>query len=317
MSKSWTALLQADPLPWLLEVENPPVRYGALTHLLEQPAGDPQARAAREAILTYPPVAGLLAAQKHDGYWINRDFYLPKYDGTFWVLSVLGDLGLTAEQEAIRGACQFIFTFQRESGAFCRRRRVAGQGRVWDTAAGPCTHARIVRFLIQFGYGDDPRSRAAVDWLLSTQRDDGMWDCGSPDRRGCLRATHDVLRVAALDAQVASHPAIARAAAAVRDLLMEPHMSRYHVDLPWTALEYPPFGYSLLSTLGALGHLGYTAEDPKIAAALEYVLSRQRPDGGWVLDQRRPRLPFDVGQPGHPNKWLTLDALRVVKLFYA
>jgi hypothetical protein len=49
---------------------------------------------------------------------------------------------------------------------------------------------------------------------------------------------------------------------------------------------------------------------------LEYLLGRQRPDGAWALDQRRDRLPFDVGKPGQPNKWLTLDALRVTKLFY-
>ena len=317
MGETWKTHLQADPLPWLLEPEDPPVRVGALTDLLERPPDDPEVRAARAAISSYPPAAGLLAAQKRDGYWVKRDYYLPKYDGTFWVLCVLGDLGLTAELEPIRRGCEFLFTFQRDHGAFCRRRRVAGKGVVWDTEPGPCTHARIVRFLIQVGYADDPRLRAAVDWLLSAQRDDGMWDCGSPRRPGCLRATHDVLRVAALDAETASHPAVARAAAAVCDLLMEPRMDRYHVDLEWTTLEYPYFGYSLLSTLDALGRLGYTAQEPKIAAALDYLLDQQRPDGAWTLNQRRRRLPFDVGQPGEPNKWLTLDALRVIKQFHA
>jgi hypothetical protein len=98
---------------------------------------------------------------------------------------------------------------------------------------------------------------------------------------------------------------------------MEPRMSRYHVGLEWTALEYPYFDYSLLSTLDALGRLGHTPQEPKIAAALDYLLDQQRPDGAWTLNQRRRRLPFDVGQPGEPNKWLTLDALRVIKRFYA
>jgi hypothetical protein len=317
MGETWKNHLKADPLPWLLESEDTPVRVGVLTDLLGRSPDDPDVRTAQAAIPTYPPVAGLLAAQKRAGYWVKQDYYLPKYDGTFWVLCVLGDLGLTAEHEPIRQGCEYLFTFQRDHGPFCRRRRVAGKGIVWDRDPGPCTHARIVRFLIQFGYADDPRLRTAVDWLLSAQRDDGMWDCGAPHRPGCLRATHDVLRVAALDAETASHPAVVRAAVAVCHLLMEPRMSRYHVGLEWTALEYPYFDYSLLSTLDALGRLGHTPQEPKIAAALDYLLDQQRPDGAWTLNQRRRRLPFDVGQPGEPNKWLTLDALRVIKRFYA
>jgi hypothetical protein len=277
----------ANPTAWLLEPENPSVRYWTLTDLLDRPADDADVRAAHAAIPTYPPVAELLAAQKQDGYWVKRDFYLPKNYGTFWVLSVLADLGLTAENAHIRQGCEFLFAHQREHGAFCRRRRIRGQGIVWETQPDACTHARIVRFLIQAGYAADPRTRAAIDWLLRNQRDDAMWLCDRSGRHGCLRATLDVLRAAALDPETAARAEIARAAAVVADLLMEPRMGRYHVGDP--------------------------SAPPKVAAALEYLLSRQVPDGTWPLDQSAPRPPFDVGQPGQPNKWLTLDACRVIK----
>ena len=313
----WQSMLNDDPIPWLLEPENPSVRCWTLLDILDRPADDPEVRAARAAIPTFPPVAELLAAQKRDGYWVKRDYYLPKHCGTFWVLSVLGDLGLTAEHEGIRRACEFMFTFQREHGGFCRRRRVAGEGIVWVDQPGPCTHARIVRFLIQFGYGDDARTRAAVDWLLANQRDDGMWHCGRPDRRGCLRATHDYLRAAVLDPEMAAHPATARAAAVVCDLLMEPRMGRYHTKELWTVLEYPYFDYSVISALDTLARLGYTLEQPKVALAMEWLLSPQLPNGTWPLDQSPSRPPLDVGQPGQPNKWLTLDAIRVIKLLHS
>jgi hypothetical protein len=306
--------VRGDPIPWLLERENPAVRYWTLVDLLDRPGDDPEVQAAQAEIPAYGPVAGLLSEQKRDGYWVKRDYYLPKHCGTFWVLSVLADVGLTFETEEVRRGCEFMFTFQRENGAFCRRRRVAGRGIVWEETPGPCTHARIVRFLIQFGYGQDPRTRAGIGWLLAAQRDDGMWDCGTPDRLGCLRATHDVLRVAVLDAKVAAHPATIRGAEAVCSLLMEPGMSRYHAGNPWTILEYPYFGYGLFSTLDVLVQLGYTTQDPKISAAMEYLLSRQLPDGTWSLDQSPYRIPFNMGQPGEPNKWLTLDALRAIKL---
>jgi hypothetical protein len=310
--------LKVDPTEWLLEPENPPVRYWTLVDILNRPSDDPEVREAQAAIPTYPPVAELLAAQKRDGYWGQRDYYLPRTSlGTFWVLSVLGDLGLTGENEHVRRACDFMFTHQRENGAFCRHRRVTGQGTVGQET---CTHARIVRFLIQFGYANDPRVRKAIDWLLPIQREDGMWFCRDTGRRGCLRATIDVLCLAALDPQTAAQPGIALAATAVCELLMEPRMSRYHVGDAWgtwEGLKYPYFGFSVISALNALARLGYTLEEPRVGAAVEYLLSRQLPDGTWPLDESWPRSPIDFGQPDAPNKWLTLDSLRVVKLLYS
>jgi hypothetical protein len=309
---TWTESLRANPIPWLLEMENPAIRYWTLVDLLDRAADEPEAKAARAAIPGYTPIAGLLEAQKRDGYWVRPDYYLPKHEGTFWVLSMLGDAGMTAEDERIQRACEFMFAYQLDDGAFHRRSRVAGKGLVWRDAE-PCTHARIVRFLIQFGYGDDSRTREAVHWLLAQQLEDGMWDHCPSRRYRCLRATLDVLGVAKLDAEVAAHPGIGKAAQAVCDLLMEPRMSRYHVGMPWTTLEYPYCDYGLVPALDALLHLGRTADEQKIAGGLEYLLDRQLPNGGWPLDFRPERLPFDVGEPGEPNKWVTLDALRAMK----
>jgi hypothetical protein len=224
---------------------------------------------------------------------------------------------LTADEEHVRRGCEYMFTFQRENGPFCRRRRISGQGTVWQEHPEPCTHARIVRFLIQFGYGDDPRVRKAIEWLIATQRDDGMWFCRSVERRGCIRASLDVLRVAVLDPSTAAHPGIAQAAAAVHNLLMDPRMSRYHVGPTWGTwenLDYPHFGIGVIPALDALARLGYTPEQPNVAAAVEYLLSRQLSNGAWPQDQSAYRPPFDVGSPGRPSKWLTLDALRVLRL---
>jgi len=304
-------------LSWLLEPENPSVRYNTLRDILGRPVDDPEVHAARQAIASSPPVAGLLAAQKRNGYWVKRDYYLPKNYGTFWVLSLLADLGLNAENEHVRRGCEFLFTHQREHGEFCRQRPIRRQGIVWEHQAEPCTQARIVRFLIQFGYVDDPRTRSAVDWLMAAQRDDAMWLCRWARGHGCLRATLDYLRVAILDAEIAAHPATDRAAAVIYSLLMEPRMARYHVGDLWTILEYPYFGYGVISALDALARLDYTLEQPKMAVAMEYLLRRQLPNGAWPSDRSAPRPPIEIGPLGKPNKWLTLDALRVIKLLQA
>ena len=68
------------------------------------------------------------------------------------------------------------------------------------------------------------------------------------------------------------------------------------------------------TALDALVRLGYTLEEPKIAAAVEYLLSRQLPDGARPMDECWPQPPIDFGRPGERNKWLTGDAMRVIKL---
>lgn len=317
---SWKSKLKADPTPWLLEEENPMVRARTLTDLLERPPDDPDVRSARAQIPAHPPIAALFAAQKPDGHWGRVDYYLPRTGlGVFWVLSTLGDMGLSADLDPVQRACAFMFTQQRADGGFYRRRTIKGEGRVWETRNEPCTHARIVRFLIQFGYGEDPRVRRAIEWLLPTQRDDGMWFCRAEGAHGCLRATIYVLRVAALDPDTAAHPTLPRAIASVEALSMQPRMNRYHVGPnwgTWRKLAYPHFGVNVVSALDALARLGRPPDAPGIAAGLDYLLSRQHRDGSWPLDEAWPHPPLHVGRPGQPNKWLTLDALRVLKRFY-
>ena len=79
------------------------------------------------------------------------------------------------------------------------------------------------------------------------------------------------------------------------------------------AFRYPYFGYSVLTALDALFTLGYTASHPGVASAVDYLRSRQGKDGTWPLDQAVFRPPADFGLPGQPNKWITLDALRVLR----
>lgn len=307
-----------DPtlLDWLLVSENPAIRYRAAVELLDRPADDPHVRANRAVIPSYPAVARLLAAQKIGGYWITRDYYLPKHYGTFWTLSVLADLGISRKNDHIRRAWEFLAGHQQTNGQFCRMRRLPGQGLVWQTAPEPCTQARIIRFLVQLGYGDDPRVMAGFEWLLSVQHPNGMFGCPrAGSGSGCLRATLDFLRAAVLLFTIAAGPAIGRAGEVLLDLLMQTDMKRYHVPDLWQNLQYPYFGYGLLPALDVLSRLGYEPTHPRIAAALDYLLARRRPDNSWPLDEPVTRLPLDFGQPGQPNPWLTIDALSVLKRF--
>ena len=61
--------LNGDPLPWLLEPDNPSVRYWTLVDILARPADDPDVQDARAAVLQQPLVKELFARQHPGGSW--------------------------------------------------------------------------------------------------------------------------------------------------------------------------------------------------------------------------------------------------------
>ena len=65
----WLDTLRGDSIPWLLEPENPSVRYWTLTDILDRPADDPDVREVKAAIAQQPLVQELFARQHPDGHW--------------------------------------------------------------------------------------------------------------------------------------------------------------------------------------------------------------------------------------------------------
>jgi hypothetical protein len=59
--------LKADQTDWLLERDNPSVRYFALKELLDKPEDAPDVKQAKKEILTSTVVQRLLAGQKQGG----------------------------------------------------------------------------------------------------------------------------------------------------------------------------------------------------------------------------------------------------------
>ena len=49
--KSWKSLLKSDPIDWLLEPENPSVRYLALIDLLDRALSDKTVKTAKDEIM--------------------------------------------------------------------------------------------------------------------------------------------------------------------------------------------------------------------------------------------------------------------------
>jgi hypothetical protein len=310
---------------WLLEDDQPAVRYHALVHLLDRPPSDPEVRRARARIGRVGWAADQLRQQGPRGFWERREpqtlaawidfLYSPPYQSTNWRALVLAELGLDASDRRIRTIAELMFEF---------KLRLSSPFNLFHEEV--CRAGNLARMMTRFGYGDDRRVRLLFDWLIADQRNDGGWSCsqGTP---GTLDAWEALAAFSSVPKPTRSAPmerAIDRGA--------EFYLDRQLVDEgrpypPWLRLHYPNhYLYDYLVGLDVLTALGY-AGDRRLRRAVDRLRSTRRSDGTWAADRLHPDLgpgiaiyrdmakvkPLVIEPPGVPSKWITLRALTVLK----
>lgn len=96
--QDWKKVLKADPTDWLLEPDDPGVRYLALRDIVE--ADEDEIIAARRKAHREGPIARILDNMNPEGYWVRPGpGYTPKCRGTVWSLISLAELGTSIEED--------------------------------------------------------------------------------------------------------------------------------------------------------------------------------------------------------------------------
>jgi hypothetical protein len=331
----WKSVLKAYPTEWLLEPTNPSVRYFTLTSLLEKPKTEPEVIATKNEIMTTGKVPEILSKQNEQGYWEDSDkFYTAKYKGTVWQLILLAEIGADGSDERIKKACEFIMdnSQDHESGGFSVwHSKKLGGGR--HSGVIPCLTGNMVWSLIKLGYLEDPRVERAINWITKYQRfDDGEEPVptGWPyDKLTACFSKHSchMGAIKALKA-LAAVPADKRSAD-VKNTIGEGseyfllhHIHKRSHDLTrdskpgWRRLGFPHmYQTDVLEILDILTSLGY--RDERMQEALDLVVSKQDDNGRWSLENTfNGRFQTDIEQKGKPSKWVTLNALKMLKRFY-
>jgi hypothetical protein len=106
------------------------------------------------------------------------------------------------------------------------------------------------------------------------------------------------------------------------EYLLKHHIHKRSHDLAGVSKpEWLKFGFPLLwntdalEMLGILTRLGY--RDERMHEAIALVASKQDEQGRWALESTyNGRMQTRIEQQGKPSKWVTLNALRVLKRFY-
>jgi hypothetical protein len=301
---------------WLLD-SDPALRWQVLRDLSNAP---PEVVAAERArVATEGWGARLLTLRGADGQWAGGACFPAGFRGDFsqgqpWTstlptLTLLRDYGIDPTARSVRDTVALV----RENS----RWEHAGQP-FFAGEVEPCINGRTVAIGAYFGVDVD----SIVARLLGEQLADGGWNCEAEN--GSVRASF-ATTICVLEGLLEHERAgggSARAVAARRrgqEYLLDRRLFRRLstgevADPAWLRLSFPTWWH--YDVLRALDYFRAAGDPPdrRLAEAISLLRSKQQPDGTWLLEDTHPgavHFSMEDGD-GHPSRWNTLRALRVL-----
>ena len=324
-------------IDWLLETSDPGVRFFAMRDLLGAPPDDPELLAARRATSRTSPVKEILDAMEPGGFWVKPGpGYSPKYTGTVWQVIFLGQFGADPENKKVQQAGNHVLDHSRsERGGFSANATASGMVQ--------CLQGNLGASLLELGFGQDERLKAALNWLARSVTGEGIaaatekeaevryfrsansgpgFECSANHWLPCAWGAVPAMDALSLIPRRTRTQGVRRAIHVGAEFLLsrDPALADYPMGWSskpngsWYKFGYP-MGYvaDVLRILEVLVRLGY-GKDSRLMNARELLLAKRDVQGRWPLEYSYAgKTWFDLGPKKKPNKWVSLRALRVLK----
>ncbi|MGA7845434.1 MAG: nitrogen fixation protein NifH [Dehalococcoidales bacterium] len=326
--------IENKTIEWLLQPDNPGVRYLALRDLV--PTDPKELVIAAKQAHEKGQIAQVLAHMSNEGYWKKPGAgYNPKYTGTVWSVILLSQLGASVKIDSrIKPACSYVLEHSlTENGQFTINGLPSG--------TVDCLQGNLCAALTDLGC-EDSRLDKAYEWMAKTVTGENIapntdkkasehyyagkcgpiFACGSNNKLPCAWGGTKVMRAfSKLPAKKQTH-FIRKAINTGVDFLFstDPADADYpsgYSDKPsgnWWKFGFPVFYITdLLQIVEALGGLGY-GSDPRLAKAIKTIKEKRDASGSWLLEyDYTGKTWVNFGAKNQPNKWVTLRALRALK----
>ena len=335
---SWKNQLRGDSLPWLLETENPGVRYLAIRDLLDLPVDDKELKKARKLAHREGPIAHVLSTMNEEGYWQRAGTgYGPKYKSTVWALILLAQLGASVtEDRRIKLACKYYLDHAFNPGG-----QISAMTNRAPSGTIDCLQGNMLWSLMALGYRDS-RMEVACEWMARTVTGEGIapmedkhaevryyaykygpaFACGANNKLSCAWGGVKVLLALG---QVPVEERTVLVKKAIRHgveflFSVDPSTAKYpngsggEPNRAWWKFGFPVFYVTdILQIAEALVALGY-GHDKRLGNTLEFIRSKQDQEGRWPLEYNYDSKTWmRFGKMKQPNEWVTLRALRVLR----
>jgi hypothetical protein len=327
----WKDVLKADPIEWLLEPDNPSVRYLTLVNILGLKRSSGEARNARSSIMKSGVVPRILAEQRQGSWGAEGRFYRDKYRGTVWQLIILAEHEADGRDPQVREACENLLhhSQDRQSWGFAFDGLTGSSGGSHNKVI-PCLTGNMVWSLLRLGYEHDPRVAGGIEWIVRYQRfDDG--DGNPPDewpydkyqmcwgKHTCHMGVVKAMKALSVIPQNDRSGEVAATIDRGCEYLLAHHIFKQSHHLAktskpgWRKLQFPLMYQSdVLEVAGILVDLG--VRDDRMQEAVDLIVSKQGADGRWNLENSfNGRYVVDIEEKGKPSKWLTYRSLKFLK----
>ena len=305
-------------IDWLLEPDQPSIRYRTMTELQDRPVTEPDVARAYQAVLSSPQTAEILSQMHPGGYWLQKNPRSGRvvgsgveYDAfatTHYCLAYLAELGLDRSDNFVERAADRYLGLQKEDGDF------------WNHFS--CLLCLNIRTFILLGYRDDPRLQKSIDLMLKTARHDGGYLCDTHENKyktkqvkSCVRGAAKALLAFAHLSEYRDHP---RCVDLIEYFIRrngiyttEDRSRPVNRDVGLTVF---PIHYraGLVEILYALSRLGI-GNRSEFNGAWDLLETKMDNDGKYILDWTPVQSLLKAGKRGRANKWITLYALLAKK----
>lgn len=299
---------------WLMD-SDPALRWQVMGDLIGSPKQDVIAERARVATEGWG--AQLLALQGDDGYWDGGTYRpgwvdddKPFYDAwtaTHFSLQMLRDFGLDPESPQAVQAIALV----RENVEW------GFEEPYFEGEVEPCINGVVLSNGAYFGATVD----TVIDTLLDGQLGDGGWNCDFEVGSTVSSFNTTICVVEGLlAAEDSGHRSteVVQARAAGEEYLLERGLLRRRssgtvIDPRFTMISFPVRWY--YDILRGLDYFRVAdIYDERMSEALDLLAVKRDPEGRWLLENRHQGAThFSIdGREGHPSRWNTLRAMRVL-----
>ncbi len=306
-------MIPKNVVKWLLESEDPSVRYRTLVELLGCSLSDFDVQICKNQITASLPVKILLGKMHPDGFWLQKNPRTGKVVGdgvaygafatTHFCLSYLAELGMDRSHPQIAKAAERYLQLQNMDGDFYGH--------------FSCLLGYNIRTFTMLGYKDDPRVKRSIDLLLNTKRLDGGYLCDihegkykTKSVKSCIRGSVKALLAFSYFPEYWNHDRIKllvqyflfRDGIFKSTKLMElvnKDMERNSFPIAWRA--------NVFEILLSLGRMGY-GKDRRLERAWKLLDVKRDAEGRYLLDWTPRQSPWRIGKRNASNKWITFYA---------
>jgi hypothetical protein len=297
---------------------DPAIRWQVLRDVADAPPDIVAAERARVATEGWG--ARVLALQGEDGQWEGGALFPARKSGepgqpwtaTAYSLVLLHDCGVDPHHNTVRRAVAQV-------RAHCRWEH-AGQP-FFGGEVEPCINGMTVALGTYFDQDVD----GVVARLVDEQLEDGGWNCEAEN--GSVRSSfHTTIRVleglSAHERATGGSPGSIAARRRGEEYLLERRLFRRKstgevVDPAYLKFSFPTrWHYDVLRALEYFREVG-DRPNSRVNEAIDFLRSRQQPDGTWLLENTHPgavHFALEAGD-GEPSRWNTLRALRVLRWY--